>query len=134
MSSAPCKTHFGWTKFLTQGELTREGKRYRINRSLAREDKKYKRILNQICIGAKIIAFVPLQKDIVCAKCLFSINFQCIVLTCINNLTLQIKMLNRHKKRFWFVFSFIIYQKLCSKFCIIQRALWQHQLRHRKDV
>ena len=25
-------------------------------------------------------------------------------------------------------------QKLCCKFCIIQRALWQHKLRHRKDV
>ena len=24
-------------------------------------------------------------------------------------------------------------QKLCCKFCIIQRALWQHKLRHRKD-
>ena len=25
-------------------------------------------------------------------------------------------------------------QKSCCKFCIIQRALWQHKLRHRKDV
>ena len=25
-------------------------------------------------------------------------------------------------------------QKLCCKFCIIQRAIWQHKLRHRKDV
>ena len=25
-------------------------------------------------------------------------------------------------------------QKLCCKFCIIQRALWQQKLRHRKDV
>ena len=25
-------------------------------------------------------------------------------------------------------------QKLCCEFCIIQRALWQHKLRHRKDV
>ena len=25
-------------------------------------------------------------------------------------------------------------KKLCCKFCIIQKALWQHKLRHRKDV
>ena len=25
-------------------------------------------------------------------------------------------------------------QKLCCKFCIIQRALWQHKLRHRRNV
>ena len=25
-------------------------------------------------------------------------------------------------------------QKLCCKFCIVQRAIWQHKLKHRKDV
>ena len=71
----------------SRGELTRADKKYIINRCLARADKKN-------CCGAKRIAFILLQKDIVCAKCLFSTNFQCIVLTCIINLTLQIKMLN----------------------------------------
>ena len=65
----------------SRGELTRADKKYIINRCLARADK-------EIAVE---------QKDIVCAKCLFSTNFQCIVLACINNITLQIKMLNKQK-------------------------------------
>ena len=48
---------------------------------------------------------------------------------------------SRHERKVQFFLTFFKggggsphVQKLCCKFCIIQRALWQHKLRHRKDV